>query len=191
MKTVVRVSLCLAVLLNASPLFAHCDWVKGPVVEDARAALAAGDVAAILKWIPKESEPEIREAFSRTLEVRAKGDAARDLADRWFFETLVRVHRQSEGAPYTGLRGEDYALPEAIAAAEEALASGSIEKIEQGIAAAVAAGLRERFAHARHAKEHAAHAAEAGREYVRAYAEFLHYVQGLHDAAARASHHEE
>ena len=175
----------------ATPVFAHCDWIKGPVVADARAALAAGDVAAVLKWIPAAQEQEIRDAFARALKVRGESAEARELADRWFFETVVRVHRQSEGAAYTGLRGEDYKPEHGVVSAEEALESGSLEALEKDLSAAVAAGLRERFQHARHSREHAGHDAEAGREYVHAYAEFLHYVQGLHDAAAKAAHHEE
>jgi hypothetical protein len=80
---------------------AHCDTLDGPVVVDARAALAAGDVTEVLKWVQAGDEPEIRAAFDRTLAVRAAGGAALELADTWFFETLVRVHRAGEGAPYT------------------------------------------------------------------------------------------
>ena len=186
-----KVVAVLVALFAAVPVFAHCDWIKGPVVADARAALTAGDVAPVLKWIPPANEKEIRDAFAQTVKVRAQGAEARELADRWFFETVVRVHRQSEGAAYNGLRGDDYTPEEGIMIAEAALESGSLEKVEKGLSAAVSSGLRERFEHARHAKEHAGHNAEAGREYVHAYAEFLHYVQGLHDAAKKAGHHEE
>ena len=175
----------------ATPLFAHCDWIKGPVVADARAALAAGDVAPVLKWVPAAKEQEIRDAFARTIKVRGQSAEARELADRWFFETLVRVHRESEGAAYHGLRGDEYTPEAGIMMAEAALESGSLEAVEKSVAAAITAGVRERFKHAQHAKEHASHNAEAGREYVHAYAEFLHYVQGLHEAAKGAAHHEE
>ena len=187
MKFVVFV---LAVLV-ATPVFAHCDWIGGPVVADARAALAKGDIAPVLKWIPAAKEQDIRVAFVQTSKVRAQSAEAKELADRWFFETVVRVHRESEGAAYRGLRGGEYTPEEGIVLAEAALESGSLEKVEKGLSSAVSAGLRERFEHARHAKEHAGHNAEAGREYVHAYAEFLHYVQGLHDAAKEAAHHEE
>jgi hypothetical protein len=188
---IMKAVVVLLAVLVATPLFAHCDWINGPVVGDARAALKAGDLAPVLKWIPAAKEQEIRSAFAQTAKVRAQGAEARELADRWFFETVVRVHRESEGAAYHGLRGEDYKPEEGIVVAEAALESGSLESVEKGLSAAVKAGLHERFEHARHAKEHAGHNAEAGREYVHAYAEFLHYVQGLHDAAKKAGHHEE
>ncbi|HEY7862031.1 MAG TPA: DUF6448 family protein [Thermoanaerobaculia bacterium] len=187
-----RASLLLLILLfTALPAAAHCDWINGPVVADARAALAAGDVRPVLKWIPPADEKEVTEAFAKTQRARAAGGDAREIADRWFFETVVRLHRASEGFAYSGLRGEEYTPDAGIMAAEKALESGSLEKVEKELSAMVTAGLRERFAHARHTREEAAGSVAAGRESVHAYAEFLHYVQGLHAAAKGGVHHEE
>src|SRR5512145_18046 len=94
--------LCLTLVPRAA--IAHCDTLDGPVVKDARAALDSKDVTAVLKWVRQDKEAEIREAFQHALGVRALGSEARALADRFFFETLVRVHREGEGAPYTGLK---------------------------------------------------------------------------------------
>lgn len=181
----------LALFLFASPLSAHCDWTKGPVVLDAQAALAAADVSGVLKWVAAANEQEIRDAFARTLKVRGQNAESRELADRWFFETLVRLHRQSEGEAYNGLRGDEYTPDPAIVLADQALASGSLEAVEKSVTAAVTDGLRERFRHARHAREHAEHNVDAGRESVHAYAEFVHYVLGLHQAAKGAREHHE
>ena len=104
-------------------LNAHCDTINGPVVVAARQALASGDLTPALKWIPKASEPELRAAFGRTMQVRAASPAARDLADSYFFETLVRLHRAGEGEPYTGLKPATEVDP-AVAAADRALQSG-------------------------------------------------------------------
>ena len=46
----------------------------------------------------------VRRNFDQAVAVRKAGGASRDLADRYFFETLVRVHRAGEGAPYTGIK---------------------------------------------------------------------------------------
>jgi hypothetical protein len=179
-----RVVLSLVLFLAAAPLFAHCDWTKGPVVLDARAALEAGDLAPVLKWVTPADEKELRDAFARTLAVRAAGGEAKELADRWFFETTVRLHRSAEGAPYHGLRGDDYVPDPSIILAETALERGSLADVEKVLAAEVAAGLKAKFGEAMEAKEHASHNADAGRHYVHAYAGFLHYVLGLHQAAA-------
>ena len=77
---------------------AHCDSLDGPVVKAALEALDTRNPAYALIWVTAADEPEIRSAFERTLAVRALGPQARDLADRFFLETLVRVHRAGEGA---------------------------------------------------------------------------------------------
>jgi len=94
------------VLLVASPenASAHCDTLNGPVVTAARVALQRGDVTPVLKWVKSTEEREVRDAFRRTMAVRGASAEARDLADLYFFETLVRLHRQGEGEPYTGLK---------------------------------------------------------------------------------------
>src|SRR3990172_9984859 len=89
------------ILLFPNSAMAHCDGMDGPVVKAAQKALASGDVNLVLIWVQKEDEKEIREAFDRTLEVRKLSAEAKELADMYFFETLVRVHRIGEGAPYT------------------------------------------------------------------------------------------
>lgn len=170
---------------------AHCDTMDGPVVTTAKAALEKGDVTPVLKWVQKDQETEIRAAFQKTLAVRGKGPEARELADMYFFETLVRVHRAGEGAPYTGLKPAGEVEP-GIAAADKALESGSAEALVQEVAERVAAGVRERFAHAAERKKHADESVEAGREFVEAYVEYVHYVERLYLDAARpaGAHHE-
>jgi Family of unknown function (DUF6448) len=82
----------------------HCDGMDGPVVKAAQKALEAGNVNLVLIWVQKADEVEVRKAFDQTITVRKLGPEARALADRYFFETLVRLHRAGEGAPYTGLK---------------------------------------------------------------------------------------
>jgi hypothetical protein len=179
----------VVVLFGTTPRAAqaHCDTLDGPVVADARAALAAGDLGPVLKWVRAEDEATIRSAFVRTLEVRKAGDAARELADTWFFETLVRIHRAGEGAPYTGLKPGDAVEP-GIAAADHALATGDVDDLVAEVSAEVADGIRSRFGRVTATREHADHNVEAGRAYVAAYVEFIHFLEGLH-AALGADHH--
>jgi len=82
----------------------HCDTLDGPVVAAAKKALEIRNVKAILPWVPKKAENELTKAFKKALKVRAQGPEARDLADYWLYETAVRLHREGEGAPYTGLK---------------------------------------------------------------------------------------
>ena len=161
---------------------AHCDTMDGPVVSTAKLALERGDVTAVLKWVQPDDEAEIRETFRKTLVVRAKGPDAQELADRYFFETLVRLHRAAEGAPYTGLKPAGTVEP-GVAAADEALEAGSADALVDELTRAVAAGIRRRFAEVAAARQDAEHTVDAGRRFVAAYIEFTHYVERLHAAA--------
>jgi hypothetical protein len=166
--------------------------MDGPVVQAAKAALEKKDVTPVLKWVKKDGEAEVKAAFAKTLAVRAKGPEARELADQFFFETLVRVHRAGEGAPFTGLKPAGTELGPAIEEADKALESGSVEKVVKLVTDEAAAGIRKRFAEARAKKEQAGHNVEAGREFVAAYMEYVHYVEGLHQAAqSPGAHHAE
>src|SRR3990172_4215306 len=82
----------------------HCDSMDGPVISAARKALESRNVNLVLSWILESDEPEIRRVFDHAVAVRKLDPAAKELADRFFFETLVRVHRAEEGAPFTGLK---------------------------------------------------------------------------------------
>jgi hypothetical protein len=179
------------ILALAFPLIAraHCDSLDGPVILDARTALEKKDIAPLLKWVRPEDESLIREAFQRTLAVRQMGPEAKALADTWFFETLVRVHRAGEGAPFDGLKPAGTMLP-SIAEADRALASGSVDQLAKTIAEHTARELRERFARATKAKAHAAESTGAGREYVEAYVSYIHYVEALANVVHGAEHHE-
>jgi len=155
---------------------------------DAKAALEKRDVTPVLKWVRKQDEPEIRDAFARSLAVRTGGSAARELADQFFFETLVRIHRAGEGAPYTGLKSAGGEVPPGTRAADEALAKGDIGLLLKQLQTEVAEGVRKRFQAALELKRHAGHTVEAGREFVAAYVEYVHFIEGLHDQLAGAGH---
>lgn len=164
----------IILILAASPLIGHCDTMRGPVVAAAKIALEKADVTPVLKWVPLSKESEIRDAFAKTLAARASSPQAREVADAWFFETVVRVHRQSEGEPFTGLKDTE---PEAgIELADAAIDRGSVDEVQKQLAST----LRDRFAAVQEAKKHANDSVEAGRQYVRAYVEFIHFVERMH-----------
>jgi hypothetical protein len=177
-------------LWAAVPVFAHCDTMDGPVVIEAWAALEKKDITPMLKWIKPENEAELKAAFARTLAVRTQGKEARELADQFFFETVVRVHRAGEGAPYTGLKPAGTKLDPAIEAADHALDSGKAEALIKTVTEEAAAGIRQRFTEVVERKKQTEHNVEAGREYVAAYVEFVHYAEALHATATRAGGHD-
>jgi len=178
---------CLAILPAIAR--AHCDTLGGPVVKEARVALEKGDIKPILKWVKKENEAELRTAFDKTLAVRIKGPEARELADLYFLETLVRLHRAGEGAPYTGLKDEP--LEPIVAMADKALAEGSDREMIKAISAHMASAIDEKFKKASETMKNKDVSIDAGREFVEAYVTYMHYVEAVHAAivAAGGDHH--
>ena len=169
--------LALAILLVPQTSLAHCDTLDGPVVVEARDALTKGDVYPLLKWVKAEEEKEISEAFIKIMAVRKLSPAAQKLADMYFFETLVRIHRAGEGAPYTGIKATETGET-VVAKADQALGKGSIDGLSKAIAAHTEKGIRERFNHALETRKDSQESLQAGREYVKAYVTYTHYVEG-------------
>lgn len=125
-----RALLVLGLLvLTPNRALGHCDGMDGPVVKAAQKALETGNVNLVLIWVQKADEVEIRKAFDQTMTVRKLSPEAKALADRYFFETLVRLHRAGEGAPYTGLKPAGRDLGPAIPAADKALADRTAEPL--------------------------------------------------------------
>src|SRR5512140_3076429 len=162
---------------------AHCDGLDGPVVAAARQALENNEVTRVLIWVQRKDETEIRKAFEQTLAVRKLSTPARELADTYFFETLVRVHRAGEGAPYTGLKPAGRNLGPAIPGAARALESGDVEPLVRLLVDAAENGVRQHFAEVRAAGNYPAGNVEAGREYIEKYVPFIHYVERLYESA--------
>jgi hypothetical protein len=167
-------------VIMAWSVFAHCDTASGPVIPEARAALEKGDATPVLKWVKKGDEAEVKSAFAQAVEVRAKGPEAQELADQYFIETLVRLHRTGEGAPYTGIKDEP--LKPIVAMADKALADGSVDEMVKKMSGHMAEAIGEKFAKVLKAKKHKDESVEAGREFVEAYVIYMHYVEGIRTA---------
>ena len=182
-----------AALLLGSPAAAHCDGLDGPVVQAARLALDTKNSSGVLIWVQPKDELEVRGAFEKAVEVRKLGPQAREMADRYFFETLVRLHRAGEGAAYTGLKPAGRDLGPAISLADKAVATGSADELSEFLASEVAEGIRQRFTDLQRKRNFAAEDLASGREYIASYVSFVHYAEGIHDAAkaAAAGHYDE
>jgi hypothetical protein len=181
------VALAMSVLLPA-PVFAHCDGRDGPVVKAARAALEARNVALVVIWVQPQDEAEIRRAFEQTLVVHSLSPQAKELADRFFFETVVRVHRAGEGATFTGLKPAGRDPGPAIPAADRALEERTLEPLVMLLTDTMRDRLRQHFNEAVTARTYDVGDVAAGREYVRAYVEFIHDVERLYEASTTGAH---
>ena len=174
--------------LLAGNALAHCDTASGPVIPEAKGALESGDITPILKWIKAGDEAEVRAAFEKAVKVRAKGGEAQELADQYFIETLVRIHRAGEGAPYTGIKDEP--VEPIVAMADKALADGSAEEMIQKMSGHMAQSVMEKFHRAAETMKHKDDSVEAGREFVDAYVTYMHFVEGIHAAIMSAGGHQ-
>ena len=179
--------LAFVALFLATPYqaFAHCDTLDGPVIQDARKAIAAKDITAILKWVKPEDEQTVRAAFQKLVTGKAKSP---EVAELKFFEMLVKIHRAGEGAPFTGLKPAG-AVEAAVAEADQALASGSSDQLVKLITDDIANGIKKRFEHAAAAYQRKDDSVAQGREFVEAYVALTHYVERIHqEATAKDSH---
>lgn len=179
----------LAIALLSSPVFAHCDSMDGPVVADAQRALAEKTVTPVLKWISAGDEPAITKAFEMTLAVRNESDKAKAVADLYFFETLVRIHRATEGEGFTGLKPAGSVQP-GIAAADQALKSGKVEILAAKLADAVREGVVQRFQTAYKTKQSANDSVKQGREYVVNYVQFTHFIEEIDHVLSKGASHQ-
>lgn len=175
-------------LALVGPARAHCDAMDGPVITEARAALAAGDVTPLLKWVPAKDADEIKRVFAEVQQVRGYGPKAREMADRQLFATLVKVHRASEGAPFTGIKPAGHIDP-GIRAADAALDNGAIDRLIAAVTRKVEQGIRERYAAARRSRGQAEQSVGKGRDFVADYVRYIHYVEGVHGAASAGGGH--
>jgi hypothetical protein len=123
----------------------HCDSLDGPVVRAAQLALESGEVDRILPYVPAAAEDEIVAAFELARAVRPLTPEARALADTAFFETVVRVHRAAEGAPYTGLKPAGLDVGPVIPVAERAIAAGAPDELSALLCDCVEHEVERRF----------------------------------------------
>jgi hypothetical protein len=160
-------------------VYAHCDTMSGPVAVAARKALESGDIKLVQKWVGQSQEKELGERFRQCLSVRKMGGQAKELADKYFIETAIRLHRQAEGMSFTGVKPAQ-ALPPDVAAAEKALQTGDIEVVTDLLSGEIKEGVQKWFDAAMQAKKHKDDSLDAGREWVDAYVKYVVYVHGLH-----------
>lgn len=183
-KAAALATVSLALLFAAGPASAHCDGEDGPVIKSAREALDSGNVNRVLIWVQHTDEAQIKDSFRKALEVRQLNPSARELADHYFFETLVRVHRAGEGAPYTGIKAAGRDPGPAVAAGDRALETGSVGPLAQLLTQTVHKSVGGQFKDVMAKKNFEADDVAAGQRYVKAYVEYIHSVERIYEAAA-------
>ena len=164
--------------------------MDGPVVAAAKRALTAGDVEVVLPYVKADAEAEVRGAFERTIAAHDGNVAANDLADIYFFETVVRVHRAGESAPYTGLKPAGLGFGPVVPVAERAIESGSPDELVRVLTDKVRDEALERFGRAMALKPSASQNVGAARAYVEAMLGLEVWSHKLYACASAGPHDE-
>jgi hypothetical protein len=166
----------------------HCDSLDGPVVQAARRALDAGNVTLVLPYAPKTAEKDIIDAFDKVVQARRTNAICCELADRYFFETVVRLHRAGEGAPFTGLKPAGLDVGPIIPIAEKAIESENVAALEEALVATVREQVAERFHHLGHLRAGAHLGVDGARSYVQAMLGLQVWAHGLYQATRATGH---
>jgi hypothetical protein len=168
----------------------HCDSLDGPVVLAAKRALDARDPKLVLPYVKAEGESEVLHAFERTIAAHDGNPAANELGDLYFFETVVRVHRAGEGAPYTGLKPAGLGFGPVVPVAERAIEVGSADELVQLLTDKVRREVEERFKRAMALKAHAEDSVATARAYVEAMLGLEVWSHKLYGCASAGPHEE-
>lgn len=172
------VVMLLMVFCATNAALAHCDTMDGPVVKDAIKAIEKNNVNYVLKWVRADDEKEITEAFTLMMKVWPLGPDAKTLAEKYFFETLVRIHRAGEGVAYTGLKPSGTPVDEKILLADQSIELGNLSSLEKRVAKDQLPELKKRFDKVQSLKNFDVNNVKAGREYIEAYVQFFHFAEG-------------
>lgn len=170
-------------ILCTQASWAHCDTKDGPVVTDAIKAIKYNNVNYTLKWVQPDYQDEIKQAFGLMMKVRTLSPEARQLADNYFFETLVRLHRAGEGMSYTGIRPPGTPVDGKILAADKSIALGNLDPLKEMVKQDRFPELQKRFENLMSLKDFDVNDVAEGRKYIEAYVQFFHFAEG------EATHH--
>jgi hypothetical protein len=177
------VSIAVILFLSAGLTDAHCDGEDGPVIISAKKALKENNVNLVLIWVQKKDEQEIIDAFNKAAAVRGLSAEAQEIADKYFFETLVRVHRTGEGASYTGIKPAGFNNDPSVLEADKTVAGGSLKDLYKILSDELHNGLHHAYDKVEQLKNYDKNDVSAGREFVAAYVNFLHYAERVYNAA--------
>lgn len=159
--------------------YAHCDSYDGPVIKEALTALKTNNVNPVLKWINEDQEKEIISLFNKTVKLRKGDKEVYSIVEKHFLETLVRLHRETEGEPYTGLKPAGSVTP-IIKMADQSLEKNNVNLLSSELTAHIQKVVKEKYEKAMLLSKTKDESVQKGREYVAAYVDYTHTLEGIH-----------
>ncbi len=187
--TVTAFLLLVLMAFMGTPAFAHCDSYDGPVIKDAVKALETNNVNLVLKWVTTEQEKEIIPLFKKTFTLKTGDADTYKIVEKHFFETLVRLHRETEGAPYTGLKPAG-TTKQIIQMTDEAIKVGSVDDFLVKLNAHINKVIREKYQKVSELNKVKDNSKEQGRAFVEAYVNYTHTIEAMHDILEHGGGHE-
>ena len=173
-------------LLSSQATFAHCDSYDGPVIKEAVKALETNNVNLVLIWVDEDQEEEITTLFNKTYELRNGDREIYEIIEKHFFETLVRLHRATEGVGYTGLKPAGSATP-IVKMADNSIATASVDDLATKFTAHIEKVVKEKYDKVMALSKVKNESLEKGREYVAAYVDYTHTLEGIHSILEHGS----
>jgi len=167
---------------------AHCDSYDGPVIQDALKAFEESNVEFVLKWVEEEHEEEIKNLFHKTTALKNEDQEIYRIVEKYFLETLVRLHREGEGAPYTGLKPTGSTAP-IVAMADNALEKNDVDGLLSNLSNHIQKVIGEKYEKVRDLKKVKDESLEKGRAYVAAYVDYTHTLEGIEAAMVHGEGH--
>lgn len=146
------------------------------------------DVNLILPYVKEDASADVTAAFEKALRARKANAAAREVADLYFYETAVRLHRAGEGAPYTGLKPAGLDVGPVIPVAEKAIESGSPDALIRTLTDTLRHEVQHRFERMQHLRDHRPDDVAKAREYVEAMLGLEVYSHQLYQAMKSSPH---
>lgn len=173
------IALFAILFLSTQNTFAHCDSYDGPVIKEANQALATNNVNLVLKWVDVADEPEITALFNKTYELKNGDKEIYAIVEKHFLETLVRLHRATEGVGYTGLKPAGSASTIVIMA-DNAIESKNVDDLLSKFTAHIEKVVREKYDKVEKLALVKNESLEKGRAYVAAYVDYTHTLEEMH-----------
>ena len=187
-KSIFAIALLAIAMLAGTPAFAHCDSYDGPTVKDALKALETNNVNLVLKWVRVSQEPEIIALFNKTYSLRKGDKEVYAIVEKHFLETLVRLHREMEGAPFTGLKPAG-TTKKIVQLSDQALESKNVDDFLVKLNTHIGTVIKEKYEKVVALDKVKNDSPAKGREYVEAYVDYTHTIEAIHDIAEQSGGH--
>lgn len=179
-KIAVMLFLASFIFMFTKSVSAHCDSYDGPVIKDAEKALETNNINLVLKWVSEEQENEITPLFQKLCKLRNGDKEVYEIVKKHFFETLVRLHRETEGAPYTGLKPAG-TTKQIIQMTDKTIIENNVEDFLLKLNNHIDKVVREKYEKVSRLNMVKDDSVEKGREFVAAYVDYTHTVEAIHD----------